>query len=82
MQHYLFALWLLGALFQEHFQKNARALQVNSLIHVCFLLDKNKDLFCLTISDQEKQGFKIQDLKEPLLSTKKTKKWLCNMGAG
>lgn len=70
MQDYFFALWLLGALFQEQFQKNARALQANSLIHVCSLLDKNKDLFCLIISDQEKLGFEMQDLKEPLLSTK------------
>lgn len=59
VQHYFFALWLLEALFQEHVQKDARALQANSLIHVCPLLDKNKDLFGLIISDQEKQGFEM-----------------------
>lgn len=45
------------------------ALQGNNLISFCSLLDINKDQFSLNISDQEKKGFELQDLKEHHSST-------------
>lgn len=45
-------------------------LQANNLIYICSLPDKNKDQLCLISSDQGKKGFELQDLKDPLLSTK------------
>lgn len=45
------------------------ALQRNNPTSLCSLVDINKDQFSLNISDQEKKGFELQDLKEHLFST-------------